>query len=206
MTREESTIKAAISTGRTILIHKEAGKLRENCVFAEKAEQVPTFLLEDGACEVNPDGSLTLYAVECPATRTFPVYICWEKVSEENKGKVPGEYGCWSKDNGATTLKLINGKCYNLAPVCQASLMLDDQFPPDFVMDAGFPVKRNGSTWELTRTDWGGEVRRGEIGKAFWVQYGEKDVNILAVDEESAKEYIVQTTDGKDIDRLVKLL
>ena len=109
---------------------------------------------------INNDGSITLYAVECPATRTFPIYICWEEVSAENADKVSGKYGSWSKDNG--------------------------------------------DTWELTRTDWGGEIRKGDIGKAFWCLYGKGDVNILAIAEKSADEYIV-SFNGEDVGKLTDL-
>jgi len=77
-----------------IQIHKAVGTVRENCVYATTIEEVPAFLLEDGAVVDNSDGSITLYAVECPAVRTFPVYICFERVSEENKDRVPGNYNC----------------------------------------------------------------------------------------------------------------
>ena len=185
-----------------ICIHKAVGKVRENCVYATSIEEVPAFLLDDGAVKANADGSITLYAVECPATRSFPVYVCFEQVSEENAHKVPGIYGAWSKDNGDTTLKVVDGKCYNLPATVKASLITEDV--PEWVTAAGFPVERNNDTDELTRTDWGGEIRVGRIGKALWVQYGENDVNILDLAEKSASEYIV-TEDGKDIGILTEL-
>lgn len=186
-----------------IEIHKTVGKVRENCIYAQNINEVPAFLLEDGAVKANDDGSITLYAVECPAIRTFPVYVCFEPVSEENAHKVPGIYGAWSKDNGATTLKVVDGKCYNLPATVKASLITEEV--PDWVIAAGFPVERKNDTYELTRTDWGGEVRVGRIGKALWVQYGEEDVNILDLAEKSASEYII-TEDGKDIGILTELL
>lgn len=196
-------VKEAIVNGREISIHKAVGKVRENCIYAKSVDDVPEFLIEDGAIVVNGDGSITLYAVECPATRTFPVYICWEKVSEENRDKVPGNFGSWSKDNGDTTLKVVDGKCYNLPATVKAVLMSEEL--PSFVQEAGFPVVRNGDNWELTRTDWGGEVRVGTIGKAFWCQYGVGDVNILAITEASASEYIV-SFNGEDVGRLVDMI
>ena len=186
-----------------ICIHKAVGKVRENCVYATSIEEVPAFLLDDGAVKANADGSITLYAVECPATRSFPVYVCFEQVSEENAHKVPGMYGAWAKDNGDTTLKVVDGKCYNLPATVKASLITEEV--PEWVTAAGFPVERNNDTYELTRTDWGGEIRVGRIGKALWVQYGENDVNILDLAEKSASEYIV-TEDGKDIGILTELL
>ena len=198
-----SKVKEAIRKGEVLLIHKAVGKVRENCVYARSIDDVPAFLIEDGALVINTDGSITLYAIESPATRNFPVYICWEKVSEENKDKVPGDFGSWSKDNGDTTLKVVDGKCYNLPALVKAVLMTDEL--PSFVQEAGFPVVRNGENWELTRTDWGGEVRVGTIGEAFWCQYGVGDVNILAIAESSAAEYIV-SFNGEDIGRLVDML
>ena len=186
-----------------ICIHKDGvGKVRENCVYATSIDEVPAFLLEDGAVKDNGDGSITLYAVECPATRAFPVYVCFEQVSDENAHKVPGNYGAWSKDNGDTTLKVVDGKCYNLPATVKASLITEKV--PAWVVAAGFPVERKNDTYELTRTDWGGEVRVGRIGKALWVQYGESDVNILDLAERSAAEYIV-SEDGKDIGFLTDL-
>ena len=187
-----------------ICIHKAGvGKVRENCAYAQKLDEVPAFLLEDGAVKANADGTITLFAVECPATRKFPVYVCWEKVSEENAHKVPGIYGAWSKDNGDTTLKVVDGKCYNLPATVEASLITEDV--PEWVIAAGFPVERKGDTFELTRTDWGGEIRVGRIGKAMWVQYGESDVNILDLSEHSASEYII-VEDGKDVGALTEVL
>lgn len=187
-----------------ICIHKAGvGKVRENCVYATSIDEVPAFLLEDGAVKDNGDGSITLYAVECPATRAFPVYVCFEQVSDNNAHKVPGIYGAWSKDNGDTTLKVVDGKCYNLPATVKASLITEEV--PTWVVAAGFPVERRDDTYELTRTDWGGEVRVGRIGKALWVQYGESDVNILDLAERSAAEYIV-SEDGKDIGCLTELL
>ena len=198
-------IEKMVREGMKILIHKAGGvgKVRENCVYAKSVEEVPAFLLEDGAVKANADGSITLYAIECPATRNFPVYVCWEQVSDENSDKVPGKYGAWPKDNGDETLKVVDGKCYNLPSNYKASLITEEA--PEWVMAAGFPVHRNGDTYELTRTDWDGEVRTGRIGKALWVQYGEADVNILDLAEKSATEYIV-TLDGKDIGVLTDVL
>lgn len=202
MTNIKAQATEAIRNGKEISIHKVVGKVRENCVYATTIEEVPAFLLEDGAITVNSDGSITLYAVECLATRRFPVYVCWEEVSAENADKVPGKYGSWSKDNGDTTLKVVDGKCYNLPSMVKATLITE--VVPEWVIAAGFPVNRNGNTWELTRTDWGGEVRVGTIGKALWCQYGEGDVNILALTEKSASEYIV-SIDGEDVGVLTDL-
>ncbi len=204
MTNNVNATKATetIRSAQEFIIHKAVGKVRENCVYAESLDQVPQFLIEDGAIVPNEDGSITLYAVECPATRNFPVYVCWEEVSAENADKVPGKFGSWSKDNGDTTLKVVDGKCYNLPSMVKATLITE--VVPEWVTEAGFPLERNGEDWELTRTDWGGEVRKGAIGKALWCSYGEGDVNILALAEKSAAEYIV-TIDGEDVGILTDL-
>ena len=191
-----------IRSGNEFFIHKEVGKVRENCTYAKVAKDVPAFLVEDGAIDINSDGTITIHAVEGPATREFPVYICWEEVSAENAEKVPGKYGSWPKDNGDSTLKVVEGKCYNLPSMVKAALITEAV--PSWVLDAGFPLKRNGNQMELTRTDWGGDVRIGTIGKAFWCQYGEDDVNILSVDEKSAEEYVV-SIDGHDVGKLTDL-
>lgn len=49
-----------------------------------------------------------------------------------------------------------------------------------------------------------GKVRVGTIGKALWCLYGEGDVNILALTEKSASEYIV-SIDGEDVGILTDL-
>lgn len=193
-----------IRGGKEIAIHKAGvGKVRENCVYVEEKNQIPAFLLEDGAVEANPDGSVTLYAVEGPAVRNLPIYICFEQVSADNQGKVPGNYGAWPKDNGHDTLKVVDGKCYNLPATVTAALITE--VVPDWVINAGFPVERQGDSYALTRTDWGGEIRLGRIGKGMWVRYGEGDVNILDLAERSAAEYIL-TEDGKDVGVLTELL
>lgn len=188
--------------GNPIIIHKEVGKVRKNCVYAQSSADIPSCLKMDGSVVINGN-TIVLHAVEGPAIRTFPVYVCWEDVSEENREKVNGrQYGAWPKDNGAETLKVVDGKCYNLPAPVKAVFMTEEL--PQFVVEAGFPVVRNGNNWELTRTDWDGEVRIGTIGKALWCEYGPGDVNILAIAEESAAEYIV-SADGKDVCRLTDL-
>lgn len=195
---------SGIRNGNECLIHKDSvGQVRENCVYAKNLAEVPAFLLEDGAVEANADGSITLYAVECPATRNFPVYVCYEPVSEENRDKVPGNYGAWSKDNGDATLRVVDGRCYNLPTTISASLMTEEI--PEWVISAGFLVNRKGNTYEITRTDANGEVRTGCIGKSMWMQYRKGKVNILNLNEPSASEYIL-THDGKDVGVLVELL
>lgn len=195
---------SAIREGKEISIHKVGvGKVRENCVYAMTKADIPGFLLEDGAVVVNADNSVTLWAVEGPATRKFPIYICFEQVSGDNHAKVPGNYGAWPKDNGDTTLKVVNGKCYNLPATVTAVLITEDL--PNWVVNAGFPVERKDDTYMLIRTDWGGEIRVGRIGKGMWVRYGEGDVNILDLAERSAAEYIL-TEDGKDIGVLTEVL
>lgn len=179
------------------LYKKGVGSLRENCIFAESVNDIPEFLIKDGAIEVAENGkAITLNAVEGPATRKFPVYVCWEKVSKDNWEKVPGDYGSWPKDNGATTLKVVDGKCYNLPAIVKAALILEDKIP-EWVEKAGFPVRRNGDTYELVRTDWGGDVRTGDIEDALWMCYGEGDVNILSLSEQSADSYVANI-DGKE--------
>ena len=195
-------VEKNIHSGNVITIHKETGKIRANCVYARSCDEIPAFLLEDGAIEVIDAQTIRLYAVEGPADRKFPVYICWEEASEEKCDKVPGKYGSWSKDNGDTTLKVVDGKCYNLPANVTAVLMTEEL--PAFVQAAGFPVARKGNEWELIRTDWGGDVRVGTIGQAFWCEYAPGDINILAITEPSAKEYLV-SVDGEDVGRLVDL-
>lgn len=118
-----------IKNGEEITIHKSGvGQVRENCVYAKSIEQVPKHLIEDGAAKLNENETITLFAIEGPATRQFPVYICWEEVSAENADKVPGKYGCWPKDNGDNTLKVVDGKCYNL-PVGLRSSLLTEEIP-----------------------------------------------------------------------------
>lgn len=134
-----------------LTIHKAVGKERKNCVYAQSIEDVPSFLIEDGAVIDRHDGTIALNAIEGTVTRQFPVFVCWEKVSDENANRVPGIYGSWPKDNGNTTLMVINGKCYNLPQSIKASLMTDQI--PSWVKNAGFPVERKGNTYELTRTD-----------------------------------------------------
>lgn len=191
-----------IKAGETFGMHKEIGKVRENCLYVTCVEDVPQFIREDKSFVVNEDGTVTMFAIECPATRAFPIYLCWQKVSAENKDKVPGKYGVWSKDNGADTLLVKDGKCYNLPSMVKATLITEDV--PQWVIDAGFPVEKKGDEYLLNRTDWG-EVRHGRIRKALWCLYGEGDVNILDLAEESVKEYIV-TVDGQDVGFLVEFI
>lgn len=196
------TTRKAILNGSEFTIHKAVGSIRKNCRFAVDATEIPDFLLHDGAVEINSDGTVTLHAVEGPATRSFPVYICWEEASAQNSDKVPGMYGAWPKDNGAETLSIVDGVCYNLPAMVKASILSD--VVPEWVMSAGFPVSRKGDDWTLIRTDWGGDVRTGHVGVAFWCEYAPGDVNILSLAERSASEYTV-SVDGTDVALLTEL-
>ena len=193
-----------LRSGEEFSIHRSVGTVRENCVYAESISDVPNFLISDGAISVNEDGTaITLNAVEGPAVRSFPVFVCWEHVSAENAEKVPGSYGAWSKDNGFTTLEVIDGRCFNLPSMVRASLMTTD-YVPEWVTTAGFPVYKKGDTWFLNRTD-KGEVKTGTVGQAVWCCYSANDINILDINEKSATEYIV-TIDGEDIGTLTDVI
>ena len=163
--------------------------LRSNCALAHSVEDLPAFLVQDGAVVIRNENTIRLYAVEGHVERHFPVYICWEKVSDENKDRVPGNFGAWPKDNGDTTLTEVDGKFYNL-PNTNTAVIITKEIPA-FVKNAGFPVSINGTTANLTRTDWGNEVRKGTVGKSLWVSYGPNDINILTATEKSAEEYNV---------------
>lgn len=184
--------KAAMMEGKEVRIFRGSMTeltLRKNCALAHSVNEVPEFLVQDGAIVIVNESTIRLYAVEGPVERSFPVYICWEEVSDEKKDSVPGNFGSWPKDNGATTLTEVDGQFYNL-PTTNKAVVITDEIPA-FIMEAGFPVSIDGNTANLTRTDWGGEVRKGTVGKALWVSYGSNDVNILAATEKSASEYNV---------------
>jgi hypothetical protein len=194
-----------LSLGGTIRIHKEAGKERLNCVLAHNSEEVPDFLLKDKACEINDDGTLTLHAVEGPAKRQFPVYVSWEEVSEEKKDKVPGCYGSWPKDNGATTLVYKDGKLFDKAPVCVAAMLIPGKIPEYF---AKMPNIQLVDGFCEVHTNWG-EVRKAplptKVGTytACLIEYNDGSVNLLTLTEPSAAEYILQDAEGNDIGYLI---
>ena len=185
-------------------IHK-AERLRKNCVLSTGPESIPAFLIDDGAISIIDNNRIELNSVEASVIRHFPVYICWEKVSEENYDRVPGQYGTWPKDNGATTLTIKDGKLYDIPCNLRAALISEKlpQFVCEAVTLANFSLTRRGNQWKLIRTDWG-EPRIGELGKALWVEYGEGDISILSLDEESAKNYFV-IVDRKDVGLLTEL-
>lgn len=185
-------VKVAMMNGKEVRIFRGSMTeltLRNNCALAHSVDEVPEFLVQDGAIAIVNESTIRLYAVEGAVERRFPVYICWEEVSDEKKDSVPGNFGSWPKDNGATTLTEIDGKFYNL-PQTNTAVVITNEIPA-FIKEAGFPVSIEGNTASLTRTDWGGEVRKGIVGKALWVSYGPNDVNILAATEKSAREYNV---------------
>ena len=184
--------KEAMMNGKEVLIFRGSMTeltLRNNCVLAHSVNEVPEFLVQDGAIVVVNESTIRLYAVEGPVERNFPVYICWEEVSEDNKDSVPGTFGSWPKDNGATTLTVVDGQFYNL-PTTNTAVVITSEIPA-FIKEAGFPASIDENIAKLTRTDWGGEIRKGTVGKALWVSYGPNDVNILAATEKSASEYNV---------------
>ena len=81
----ESQIEKVRCGEEFILRKKGVGSIRKNCVLAKNANDIPIFLIEDGAVEFESNGrQIILHAVEGAAKRSFPVYICWEPVSQEN--------------------------------------------------------------------------------------------------------------------------
>lgn len=181
-------------------IHRTIGEPFKDCIYAKDLSDVPDFLLEDGAVKANADGSISMYNSE---TRGFPIYLCFCKVSENVAHKiVPGIYMAWPIDNGDATLKVVDGKCYFLAPNILATLITNTL--PTWVSNSGFPVKRNGNTYELTRPDRGGEVLIGRIGKALWLYHSKNDIDILDLADPAVFDYIV-TECGHDICSLAKV-
>lgn len=197
-----SMLYNAVLNGKGIDIHKKK-EFPKNCILVESVTDIPPALLMDGAIGITPGDVIVLRSVKGSVSRKLPVVIRFEEVSPENEDKVPGKFAAWPKDNGFDTTKVVDGKCYNLPSTVKASLITEKV--PDWVKNAGFPVNRKGDCFELTRTDWGGEVRTGPIGKAMWVQYTEKDINILNLAEQSASEYIV-SYNGEDVGVLTEIL
>ena len=184
-----------------INIHKQSGKLRPTCRRVTCKADIPAELINSGAVTVDGN-SVTMIAVEGPATRQFPFFLSWETTEKTASG-----YGAWPKDNGATTLIVdAEGHCYDKAPVLTA-----------YVLQFGQPIHEHFATMEnitvkdgmcKVATSWG-EVREApmptrEEYTAVLIDYGD-GVNLLTLSEPSAEEYIVQK-DGKDIGRLLDVV
>lgn len=180
-----------------------------NCKFVTNPGEVPSFLLEDHSVRI-VDSGLEMYCVDGtePAVRPFPLFLKWETASEEKKKtlvhvvdgvEVHPNFGTWPKDNGFETLDHDDeGNCfprgiqYYRAALCGnflPALNFDDQ-----------TVWMVDNSWGIV-TSWG-EERYGEIGKAVFVEYGPGNINIVALSEESAKEYTV-FVDGEKQGNLV---
>ena len=206
---ELKKIVSNILNGEEFLTHPLKGYNRKNCIYVKCKQDIPRFLLQDGAIEVNEaDNSVTLYSVANVATRKLPTYICYDVVSAENKGRVIGEFGSWPKDNGNSTIKLLNGRCYNPAKTIRAALITDKEIP-SWVISSGMPIERiDENTYQLTRIKdkQGKNIRQGFIREAIWVEYKHGDIDILSLDEMYKFKYIVTTIDGKDVGLLETLL
>lgn len=195
-------IITSILKGDTFLLtpKKDYGTRCTNCIYAKSVCEIPHFLIEDGAIEVNKNGSINLYDVECYTVRKFPVYIYYSEVHPNFRDKLPGKYRAVPKDDGDTTLKVINGKCYNLSHAALAALVTETV--PNWVTDSALPITRIGNIFKLKRID---KTVSGQIGKALWVEYGSKDIRILKITEKNASEYFV-TYKGHYIGTLDMLL
>lgn len=186
-------------------MHKEAGKLRATCRKVERKEDIPQFLITAGAVKVNDSNSVTMIAVEGPATRQFPFFLSWEETTKLQCG-----YGAWPKDNGFTTLVVDEeGRCYDKAPnVTAALLVYGEDLPEPFSKMDRIEIADGKCR---VHTSWG-EVREAPIPQkdgeytAVLVDYGDGSVNLLTLTEKSAEEYIVVGDDGQDIGKLVDLI
>jgi len=187
-------------------IHKRAGE-RKTCRLIRKADEIPQFLLDSGTVRVNDDGSITMIAVEGPATRKIPFFLAWEKTD-----KLEGGYGSWPKDNGWDTLDVTaDGRCFDKAAddaamprytACKLVLPL-----PHYFSDKQAVSIRNMVCF--VQTSWG-EVRTSRIPEtgceAVLVEYEDGGVNILTLSEPSAADYFVVGEDGEDAGKLVDLI
>lgn len=212
MTNSINTISASNIDG-IISIGKLPGAALQNCRFVSTPADLPEFLVEDRAVEVTENG-VSMWSVDGEeaslAHRPFPFFLKWEKASIEKRSVLEREledgtvikpkYGTWPKDNGFETLtRDENGTCFDLAPVMKAAILSEEL--PSFC--DGVEVTREGNRWAVTNS-WG-EIRSGEIEKAFWVEYKPGDVNIVAVSEPSAAEYYLYEN-GVRKERLIDLL
>lgn len=170
-----------------------------NCIFCSCPKDVPTFLIEDNAVRIMPDGRLAMWCVDGqePAIRPFPVFLKWEVASAEKRetlrhlvdgAQVHPVYGTWPKDNGfQTLLHDEKGNCFPKEIQFLRAALVTEELPDlEFGQQKVF---RNGNSWAII-TSWG-ETRYGEIGKAVFVEYGPGNINIVALSEASAKEYTV---------------
>lgn len=186
-------------------IHKKAGE-RKTCRMIRKADEIPQFLLDSGAVRVNDDGSVTMTAVEGPATREIPFFLAWEKTE-----KLPCGYGSWPKDNGASTLDVTeDGRCFDKA-ADDASMPRYKACKLTIPLPRYFSAKQSVSIRNMVcmvQTSWG-ELRTSRIPEtgcdAILIEYEDGGVNILTLSEPSASDYIVEV-DGKDIGKLVDLV
>lgn len=197
-------MKNRILSGELFTIHKKAGKLRATCKLVGCKNDIPEFLLASGAVSAD-DKTITMVAVEGSASREYPVFLSWEETD-----KLPGGYGAWPKDNGATTLVVdADGKCYDMAPNLTAALLV-----------GGKPLNEHFANMECVNVEDGdckvlaswGEVRTVPMPNAegvhtgFIVEYGENDINLVTLSEPAAAEYIVVDENGNDVGYLLDII
>lgn len=196
---ELEKIVSNILNGEEFLTHPYKGYNRKNCLYVKSKQDIPPFLLQDGAIEVN-ENSITLRSIAHETTRQLPIYICYDVVSQEHRNRVTGEFCAWPKNDGSSTIQIINGRCYNPAKTIRAAV-LSDKTVPHWVISSGLQIKRDINTYELIRAKdkQGKNIRRGIIGESIWVEYKRGDIDIIGLDEISKAKYIVTTIDGKDV-------
>lgn len=172
-------------------IHKPIGEEVSNCLYIEKSDQIPDFLIDDGAIEVNEDMTITLYEIDRSETISLPAYIRWEKVSKLHEAKVPGKYRTWFRKDGSRLTVGRKGECYKAPAVIEACLV--GEVIPEWLIRAGMPVTRIGDSWELVRYMYfAGRIyvttKTGKIGEAMWLKYENGEVGIAKIVETPPRE------------------
>lgn len=204
--KNSSSIIASSTIPEIFVIHKACGE-RKRCRLVHNGSDVPSFLLEAGAVRINHDNTATMMAVEGPATREFPFFLCWEETNKLNCG-----YGTWPKDNGWDTLFVTpDGRCFDKAadnasmPRYKACRLTHD-LPEYFRVKKSITIDDSGTCH--VETSWG-ETRKSKLPEngcnAVLVEYEDGGVNILTLSEPSAHEYLVELN-GKDTGKLVDLI
>lgn len=74
-----------MSSNKNSNLEKKVG-----CIYATTLDDVPTFLLESGPIEVNPDSSITMYSSSTMIKTGFPILILYEYNTS-----APGNYYAW---------------------------------------------------------------------------------------------------------------
>ena len=174
------------------------------CFKLTNENTIPQFLRNSITIENN---TVTLYCLEGIQRFDF-VYgmvIAYEVVPAEmaegkNLGSFDGiYYNVWWKKNAANTLIEKDGKFHDISKPVKAFPCTEEI--PDGLNGGNAILGKEENVWKYN-VSWSPEPLEAEIGKGYWIEYGEGDINYLRLGTPSSATYFVCDEEGNMLQSL----